>query len=628
VLHPPGDRPRGAGTTALAGHLAWASGQALARAPAQAAAYLGLRLLIAVSPAVSIRVTQHLINLAIAAAGRGPSAYAQLLPWLGLLALSLVLTIGVVSRLQRPISQRLTQHLEYALGRARLAKAARLPLLFFERHESYDRLERAAKAGREASAMFSTGALLLGDAVQAVTVAVLFLPLYRWLPPVLVAVTALQAQRQMEAGRRIVALQFDQTADQRRGAYLTDLLTGRAEQKEIRVFTLHETLAARWLGLRRAVRAGSLREQRQTQAISLPADLLSLAVMVGVAVLLVLGLGRHAISTGAFVALFEAVAQLQSAVRGVLRGLGGLQRNAVDVGYLRDFLALPEDGPNGAAAPPADRAPAPGDPAGGAGEPRRRPFPAPLREGIRCEGLTFTYPGRERTVLDGLDLLLRPHEVVALVGENGAGKSTLVKCLLGLYRPDAGRITADGVDYGDIDPESLRDAITAAYQDHFPFELTAAESIGVGAVAAVDDREAVVAAARQGGADAFVAELPQGYETPIGHVLDGASDLSGGQWQRIAVSRAFMRRPQLLILDEPTASLDPRAEAEVYARLGAAGAGRAVLLISHRLGSARLADRILVLQDGRIAEDGRHDDLVRRGGLYARMWEEQAQWYR
>ncbi len=217
---------------------------------------------------------------------------------------------------------------------------------------------------------------------------------------------------------------------------------------------------------------------------------------------------------------------------------------------------------------------------------------------------------------------------MVLVGGNGCGKSTLVKCLLGLHRPDAGRITADGRDYRAIAPAGLRAAVTTAYQDFFHFELTAAESIGVGRPEAIGDREAIRHAAIQGGADAFLQQQPQGYDTPVGHVLDGAADLSGSQWQRLAVSRAFLREAQVLILDEPTAALDPMAEAEVYARFAALAAGRTVLLVSHRLGSARLADRVLVLSGGRIVEDGRHEDLLRVGGVYARMWEEQAQWYR
>lgn len=587
-------------------NLGWAAREVAQRAPWSAAGLLGLRLLAAVSPAASIRVTQHVINMAVNTAGRGPSAYGPLLPWIGLLALSLVLGVTVLVRLEQPLTQRLGQHMEYALGNARLQKAACLPLLYFERPEAYDRLARAENAGSRAAGLFNSGVSVLRFAVQAATLALLFVPLSPWVALALVGATVWRSLRSVEVNRRWMSFTYDRTEDQRRLFYVTDLMTGRGEQKELRVFDLQGTLAARWQALRRELRARMLGEKQRYALFALPVDGLSLVLSIGVTVLLAIGLGHHRITVGAFVALFGAVRSLESAVASGTGVVLFLHTGATYVGYVRELLSE-EDGAH-----------ADGD----------RPFPAPLRDGIRCTGLTFTYPGRDRPVLQGLDLHIRPGEHVALVGENGSGKSTLVKCLLDLYRSDAGRITADGVDYRDISSQSLRAAVTAAFQDYFQFELTAAESIGLGDPEAIDDRNAVRRAALSGGADDFVRALPRGYDTPLGHVLDGGTDLSGGQWQRIAIARAFMRDAQLLILDEPTAALDPMAEAEIYARFAALAAGRAILLISHRLGSARLADRILVLQDGRIVENGRHDDLVRAGGPYARMWEEQAQWYR
>ena len=211
---------------------------------------------------------------------------------------------------------------------------------------------------------------------------------------------------------------------------------------------------------------------------------------------------------------------------------------------------------------------------------------------------------------------------------NGAGKSTLAKLVLGLYQAQDGHVVVDDIDYGDVLPESLRDGVSAVFQDYFKFEFTAQESIGIGRVGACEDLAAVKRAARMGRADAVVDSLPRGYQTPIGHVLEGGTGLSEGQWQRIALARAFMRAPQVLVLDEPAASLDPVAEMELYEQFLAAAADHAVIVVTHRLGSARLADRIVVLDCGRILEDGTHEALVAVGGLYARMWEEQSQWYR
>ena len=246
-----------------------------------------------------------------------------------------------------------------------------------------------------------------------------------------------------------------------------------------------------------------------------------------------------------------------------------------------------------------------------------------------------------RPVLRGVSFHVEPGERIALVGENGAGKSTLAKILLGLYAPTSGDVRADGTRYSQIDPASLSSAVSAAFQDHYNFELTLGQSIGVGAMGSgggtqdtelwpawlPPDPEEVAAAARRSGADAIADRLPHGYATPVGHVLDGGQGLSGGEWQRLAVARAFTGDPEILVLDEPAAALDPMAEAELYRQFGSLTEGRTALLISHRLGSARMADRILVLEDGRIAEEGHHDELLAAGGVYAGMWEVQAAWY-
>ena len=245
-------------------------------------------------------------------------------------------------------------------------------------------------------------------------------------------------------------------------------------------------------------------------------------------------------------------------------------------------------------------------------------------------------------MLNGVTFCLAPGERVALVGDNGAGKSTLASILLGLYPPSTGWVAADGLDYRDIDPDSLSDAVSAAFQDHCRFELTLGQSIGIGTLGRSADGPAselwpswmqpdvpvVTDAARRAGVDELADRLPDGLDSPVGHVLDGGLGLSGGEWQRIAIARAFTRNPELLILDEPAAALDPVAEAALYRQFAELLEGRTALLISHRLGSARMADRILVLQQGRIVEEGRHDDLLADGGTYAGMWEEQASWYR
>ncbi len=215
------------------------------------------------------------------------------------------------------------------------------------------------------------------------------------------------------------------------------------------------------------------------------------------------------------------------------------------------------------------------------------------------------------------------------MGRNGAGKSTLARLLLGLYRPTSGSIRVGGVDLRDMDPSKWRGRVAAVFQDYFRFELTAMENIGFGDLPRMDERPAIELAAVKGGAARFVAGLPRGYDTMLGRSFDEAGqDISAGQWQRLASARAYFREASVLVLDEPTAALDAKAEVEVYRRFRDMSQGKSVLLISHRLGSARLADRIVFLEDGRIAEQGTHDQLMALNGAYSRLYSIQADWYR
>ncbi len=573
------------------------------------------------APAAAVRITQRVIDLAIAGAGRGATGFTPVLPWLGALALALILAQGPVWRLRHPLDQRLQQRLEYALGAARLSKAARLPLLFFEASESYDRLQRSDGPGHKAHRLFTDGLDLVQGLVSVVSVALLFGPVSPWLPAALVAVLIPQALWAAEVSRQWMAFTYGQTEEQRRVRYVDHLLTGRGEQKEIRVFDLQEPLTARWHRLRRALRAGMLRQKRRGVLQGLPTSGLSLAVTIGVAFLLAVALARHRITTGAFVALFGGVGMVQGAMHHIAFSVRDLQTGATDVGYVREFLGLPQtDGPEGGTG-------AAGAAAVGAAH-GTAPFPQSLRHGIRLEAVTFTYPGRPRPVLDHLDLQLRPGERVALVGENGAGKSTLVKVLTGLFRPTEGRVLYGGRDLWTLDLRAVRDRQAPVFQDHVHYAFTLGENVGYGRAERADDGEAVLTAAARGGADTVAEALPEGYGTLLTREFSGGTELSGGQWQRVAVSRGFMREAPLIVLDEPTAALDPQAEADVFRRFAAMAAGRTAVLVSHRLGSARLCDRVFVLRAGRLVEQGTHDELLAAGGEYARMWALQAQWYR
>jgi len=248
-----------------------------------------------------------------------------------------------------------------------------------------------------------------------------------------------------------------------------------------------------------------------------------------------------------------------------------------------------------------------------------RPAPRGFRR-LEVDRVTFTYPSGEQPALRDVSLRIDAGEVVALVGENGSGKTTLAKLLAGLYHPDAGRIRWDGTDVATVRPDELRRSIAVIFQDFIRYHLPARDNIGLGRHEAIDDLEAVRDAARQAGADEVLAALPAGYDTMLGPEFYGGTDLSVGQWQRMAVARAMFRDAPFVILDEPTAALDADAERQLFARLRTLLAGRGVLLISHRFSSVREADTIHVMHSGAIVESGSHDDLIAAGGRYAAMY--------
>jgi ATP-binding cassette subfamily B protein len=260
-------------------------------------------------------------------------------------------------------------------------------------------------------------------------------------------------------------------------------------------------------------------------------------------------------------------------------------------------------------------------------KPHALPAPRPIRDGFVFEGVSFAYPGSARRVLERLDFQIAPGERIALIGENGEGKTTIVKLLTRLYDPIEGRILLDGVDLREYNIEDLHSQIGVIFQDFMRYEMTARQNIAVGRIDAAPNGS-IEQAARKSLADAIIDRLPAGYEQLLGRRFEGGVDLSGGEWQKVALARAYLRDAQLLILDEPTAALDARSEYEVFQRFAELTHGKMALLISHRFSTVRMADRIVVLERGRIAEQGDHTRLMKLGGRYAGMFELQASSYR
>ncbi|HWS14838.1 MAG TPA: ABC transporter ATP-binding protein, partial [Candidatus Methylomirabilis sp.] len=401
--------------------------------------------------------------------------------------------------------------------------------------------------------------------------------------------------------------QRDQTSTERHAHYLNRILTGGSHAKEIRLFDLGPLLMRRFRDLRRKLRGERLGIAARRSVAELAAQTGATAAIYGSLAFIAYRTVQGANTLGDLVMYYQAFQRGQGYLQGMLGGLAGIYEDNLFLSNLNEFLDLERK-----VVEPA----------------KPRPVPRPMRTGIVLDHVGFQYPAGARKVLEDVSLAIRPGEVVALVGENGSGKTTLVKLLCRLYDPTGGTITIDGVDLRRFETAALRREFSVLFQDFAQYHLTARENIWFGNTALPPDPERVVAAARDSGADDVLRGLPKGYDTVLGKLFEEGEELSVGEWQKVALSRAFLRDAQILVLDEPTSSMDARAEYAVFQNFRKLASGRTVLLISHRFSTVRMADRIYVLHEGRIIEGGTHEELIRGGGTYAHLFETQARQYR
>ena len=556
------------------------------------------------------------------------NVWQAIIPWL----LVLLVAFGIRS-LDGALGDYLSQLTGLRLGAAVqhmvCEKAISLPLSSFEREEYYTKLEVAGKEdGSDLSYFLENVSWLVTSLIGAAGLMALYFRAHWLIGVALVAVMGLRSVVQSYMEHNFLEVSYQNSPRRREMGYWSRLLTSREAVPELRLSGLADYLLLRRRNVFKRFLVEIVSAQRKMALPGLASIAAQEAVALIIVFVLLLALAGN-ISLGSLVALLYGLSRFRDLADSVSAALQQMYSDLQYSEYLRDFLALEAE----TSAFPAQtsafhaRTTTPQDAA--------QTLQRPLREAIRFHGVGFTYPGADRPALSNIELSLQPGERIALVGENGAGKTTLVRLLLGLYRPTQGIITVDGTDLSSIHPDSWRKEATAIFQDFVRYPTTVRENIAYGdsTLLTQDAADAdvihprIAAAAAQSGADAFIADLPAGYATPLGKEWPGGLELSSGQWQRLALARAYLRDAQIVALDEPTAALDPRAEVEFYRQFVQVAAGRTAILVSHRLGAARLADRIVVLANGRIVEEGDHEALLRRDGVYARMYGLQARWY-
>jgi ATP-binding cassette subfamily B protein len=527
----------------------------------------------------------------------------------GLVALELGVAVGGegLARLSSLLESLLGDLFSNRISVRLMEHAATLDLAQYEDPETYDHLERAR---RQTVGRIGLIALLLSTAQDLVTLASLagvLLVQLPWLLLLLVVAVLPSFLGETHYAALGYSLLFSWTPERRLLDYLRYAGASDEMAKEVKLFGLSDFLIGRYSKLSSEFYQANKRLAVKRNVVStLFVTLGTLGYYGAYAITIYLTvLGRFTL--GALTFLAGSFRQSRDLIQRVLLSLSQVFEQSL---YLSDLFTFFDVLPRVTSRPGA------------------RPVPTPIATGFEFQDVGFRYPGSDRWAVRHLTFTFEPGERIALVGENGAGKTTLVKLLARLYDPDEGRILLDGVDLRDYDLDSLRKNIGVIFQDFVRYDFILKENIGVSQVEALDDDARVREAARRSLADSVAGRLAGGYGQMLGRRFDGGVDLSGGEWQKVALGRAYMRDAQVLILDEPTAALDARAEYEVFLRFAELTKGRMAVLISHRFSTVRMADRILVLQGGELADQGTHEELVARGGLYAELFSLQAAGYR
>jgi ATP-binding cassette subfamily B protein len=501
----------------------------------------------------------------------------------------------LADKFTRHISTRIVEH------------AAKLDLTSYEDPVFHDKMERARVQGTDRLIMIQTAGRFFQQGITAASLAASIFLFSPWLLLALIACVVPAFLGETHFAFMGYSLNFQQTTARRQMEYLRFLGGSRENVKEVKLFGLAPFVINRYTELSEQLHGQNLGLEKKKLFFGALLTMLGTVGYYGTYTFVIYRTVAGALTLGMMTVLVGAIAGASTNIQSFFSSFSIIADQALFMGDLLEFFSVQPKIFS---------------------KPNALPAPRPIRQGFEFKNVSFHYPGNPRLVLNNVSFKLEPSARIALVGENGQGKTTIVKLLTRLYDPTAGQILLDGVDLRDYDLDDLRKEIGVIFQDFTRYEMTASENIAVGQIEERNNQFRIRSAANKSLAEKAIRKLPKGYDQTLGSRFEGAVDLSGGEWQKMALARAYLRDAQVLILDEPTAALDARSEHEVFERFAELTKGKMSLLISHRFSTVRMADRILVLEGGKIAEQGKHDDLVRESGRYAQMFELQAANYR
>lgn len=487
-------------------------------------------------------------------------------------------------------------------------KSSRVDLEYYENAKYYDALHRAQNEAAYRPMTIVNGLMdVLQNTISLLGVVSLLISFHWSVGLILFAAVLPSIAVRLGFSNKLYNLQRKYTPEERRSWYFHWMLTSVDFAKEIRMFNLGNIFIDRYQELRKRLRKVRQDVDVQRSGFDIAAQVVAAVAVYGAYAWIAMRTIQGNNTLGDLVMFYQAFQRGQGFLASLLGGLAGLYENNLFLSNLYEFLDLEQnikvlDHP--------------------------LKIPEPMQQGIQFEHVEFQYPGGVRKVIRDVSLSIKPGKVIALVGENGSGKTTLVKLLCRLYDPIAGKISIDGIDLKDMDLNCLRQAVSVIFQDYAHYNLTARENIWFGNVGHSIQDEKIIQAAQRSGADEFINKLEKRYDTVLGKMFENGEELSIGEWQKVALARAFLRDSQVIVLDEPTSAMDPKAEYEVFMKFRELLDGKTAILISHRLSTVRMADHIYVLQDGVIAEEGTHEGLLAQRGIYASLFEKQAGPYR